>query len=44
MKSDTNNLLERFFRSVKRDYLRGMRAKRSAEKGPADSNADKQSH
>ena len=28
MKSDTNNLLERFFRSVKRDYLRGMRAKR----------------
>ena len=28
MFSDTNNLLESFFRSVKRDYLNGQRAKR----------------
>ena len=28
MLSDTNNLLERFFRSMKRDYLNGQRAKR----------------
>ena len=28
MFSDTNNLLERFFRSMKRDYLNGQRAKR----------------